>query len=269
MENDMVNTVALETSDGEIFRVRREIAMESKVIRNMAEFIDISHAIVPVYVSTPILEKVIQYYDYHLRNSTQTSREIKEWDENFISVDISTMRDIIKAADFLAMQSLLDLSSEKLEREIPARPDIENDEGSELVYVERSMENDMVNTVALETSDGQIFQVVREIAMESKVIKHMEEFIDISHATVPVYVSTPILEKVIQYYDYHLRNSTQTSREIKEWDENFISVDISTLRDIIKAADFLAMESLLDLSTEKLEREILARPDIESGEVFI
>ena len=36
---------------------------------------------------------------------------------------------LLQAADFLAMQSLLDLSSEKLEREIPARPDIENDEG--------------------------------------------------------------------------------------------------------------------------------------------
>jgi len=38
---------------------------------------------------------------------------------------------------------------------------------------------------------------------------------------------------------------------------------------LLQAADFLAMESLLDLSSEKLEREILARPDIESDEVFI
>lgn len=74
-------------------------------------------------------------------------------------------------------------------------------------------------------------------------------------------VSAKILAKVIEYCQEHVKNAatkeatkddaaktTKAEDEIKAWDTEFCKVDQSTLFELILAANYLNMKSLLDLT---------------------
>jgi S-phase kinase-associated protein 1 len=70
-------------------------------------------------------------------------------------------------------------------------------------------------------------------------------------------VSSKILAKVIEYCKYHVDNQKSTDDkpatpedEIKAWDQDFVKVDQATLFDLILAANYLNIKSLLDLTCQ-------------------
>ncbi|XP_058734540.1 SKP1-like protein 1A [Vicia villosa] len=110
--------------------------------------------------------------------------------------------------------------------------------------------------VNLKSSDGNIFEVEQEVAMQSQTIKHMIEDDCADETGIPLpNVTSKILAKVIEYCKKHAEaaNTDEYGRpvdenDIKNWDAEFVKVDQNTLFDLILAANFLDIKSLFDLT---------------------
>ncbi|EPZ36463.1 E3 ubiquitin ligase SCF complex, Skp subunit [Rozella allomycis CSF55] len=106
--------------------------------------------------------------------------------------------------------------------------------------------------VRLCSSDNKEFVVDNDIAERSILIKNMLGDLGDSEATIPLpKVSGAILSKIIEYMTYHRNDppasDDDTVTDITAWDSEFIKLDQGTLFEIILAANYMDIKSLLDL----------------------
>ncbi|RYR14018.1 hypothetical protein Ahy_B04g070697 isoform A [Arachis hypogaea] len=98
--------------------------------------------------------------------------------------------------------------------------------------------------ITLKSSDGEAFEVDEAVALESQTIKHMIED----------NVTSKILAKVIEYCKKHVEAANAEERpneeDLKTWDADFVKVDQATLFDLILAANYLNIKSVLDLTCQ-------------------
>ncbi|PWA56823.1 S-phase kinase-associated protein 1-like, S-phase kinase-associated protein 1 [Artemisia annua] len=109
--------------------------------------------------------------------------------------------------------------------------------------------------IELRSKDGETFQVEETVALQSETIKHMIED-DCANTTIPLpNVTSRILAKVIENIKKHAEkpkdDSNKVSEEdLKSFDAEFVKVDQATLFDLILAANYLNIKSLLDLTCQ-------------------
>uniref|UniRef100_A0A0C9QLX3 SKP1-like protein n=1 Tax=Wollemia nobilis TaxID=56998 RepID=A0A0C9QLX3_9CONI len=130
----------------------------------------------------------------------------------------------------------------------------------------------MATTLRLKSSDDQIFEVEEAVAFESQTIKNMIEDIGID-TTVPLFnVSGKILARVVEYCKYHVDsrrdNSSLSEEDIKRWNDEFVNVDQATLFDLILAANYLNIKSLLDLTCQTVADMIKGKTPEEIRKTF-
>ncbi|MFS8025382.1 putative S-phase kinase-associated protein [Helianthus anomalus] len=110
-------------------------------------------------------------------------------------------------------------------------------------------------TIVLKSSDGETFEVEEVVALESQTIKHMIED-DCANTTIPLpNVTSMIISMVIEYCKKHVelaKNEDKKTAEedLKNFDSEFVKVDKDTLFDLILAANYLNIKSLLDLTCQ-------------------
>jgi S-phase kinase-associated protein 1 len=117
----------------------------------------------------------------------------------------------------------------------------------------------MAETVKLQSSDGQVFEVERAVAEMSPVIKSM-----MNKERKPILIDDAtgkILEKVIEFCRHHLVNPiTFDNRTFDEdfmaWDREFCKVDRAILFELIHAADKLKIQLLLDVTCKTVANMI-------------
>ncbi|KAH7664134.1 S-phase kinase-associated protein 1-like protein [Dioscorea alata] len=87
--------------------------------------------------------------------------------------------------------------------------------------------------IALQSSDGETFEVEGSVLMESQVIKPLIE--EDCAENIPLYnVTSKTISKVIEYCKKHADHASKASDdEIKAWDADFVKVDQDTLFDLI------------------------------------
>ncbi|KAL1298764.1 hypothetical protein HN51_043068 [Arachis hypogaea] len=103
--------------------------------------------------------------------------------------------------------------------------------------------------ITLKSSDGEAFEVDETVALESQTIKHMIED-DCADSGIPLpNVTSKILAKVIEYCKKHV-DAAASEEDLKMWDAEFVKVDQATLFDLILAANYLNIKSLLDLTCQ-------------------
>eukprot|EP00899_Mesostigma_viride_P019122 jgi/Mesvir1/27210/Mv07054-RA.1 len=108
--------------------------------------------------------------------------------------------------------------------------------------------------VKLQSSDAQMFEVDDKVAFESLTVKNMMEDTGTDDAVPLPNVSSKILAKVIEYCKYHVEARGEGEKgaipedEVKKWDAEFATVEKSTLFELILAANYLNIKSLLDLT---------------------
>ncbi|KAH7332148.1 hypothetical protein KP509_20G071200, partial [Ceratopteris richardii] len=129
--------VKLKSADDELFEVEEIVALESRTIKNIIPLLN---------VSSQILSKIIKYCGYHAlevpnkgkgdgKRPALSEEDVTHWDGNFLEVNQATLFDLILAANYLNIQSLLDLTcqrvadmiKEKTPEEIRRAFKIEND----------------------------------------------------------------------------------------------------------------------------------------------
>ncbi|KAF5740888.1 putative skp1 [Tripterygium wilfordii] len=128
--------------------------------------------------------------------------------------------------------------------------------------------------ITLKSSDGETFEVDEAVALESQTIKHMIED-DCADNGIPLpNVTSKILSKVIEYSKKHVDAAKAEERpanaddELKAWDAEFVKVDQATLFDLILAANYLNIKSLLDLTCQTVADMIKGKTPEEIRKTF-
>ncbi|KAG6648409.1 hypothetical protein I3843_07G144300 [Carya illinoinensis] len=128
--------------------------------------------------------------------------------------------------------------------------------------------------ITLKSSDGETFEVDEAVALESQTIKHMIED-DCADNGIPLpNVTSKILSKVIEYCKKHVEapkaedRAASLDEDLKTWDTEFVRVDQATLFDLILAANYLNIKSLLDLTCQNVADMIKGKTPEEIRKTF-
>jgi S-phase kinase-associated protein 1 len=139
--------VKLMSSDGHTFEVDEEVACESHVMKNVIEDVGTDDPIPLPNVSSGVLAKVIDYCKYHVDSRKATKEEptatapemkewdaeeeptsttpekatMEEWDAEFIKVEQQMLFDLIRAANYLHIQSLLAFTCQTVANKIKGK----------------------------------------------------------------------------------------------------------------------------------------------------
>ncbi|XP_022895983.1 SKP1-like protein 1A isoform X1 [Olea europaea var. sylvestris] len=126
--------------------------------------------------------------------------------------------------------------------------------------------------IVLKSSDGETFEVEETVALESQTIKHMIED-GCADTSIPLpNVTSKILAKVIEYCKRHVEAAATADRvadeDLKAFDADFVKVDKSTIFDLILAANYLNIKSLLDLTCQTVADMIKGKTPEEIRKTF-
>jgi len=114
VEESSTKKIILKSSDGETFVIAKAVAMKSQTVKNLIEDVGEDTGIPISEVTGRILAKVIEYCKKHVEAESSDGKpsedELKKWDAEFVKVDKPTLFDLISAANYLDIKSLLDLT---------------------------------------------------------------------------------------------------------------------------------------------------------------
>mmetsp|Transcript_12954 Transcript_12954/g.33055 ORF Transcript_12954/g.33055 Transcript_12954/m.33055 type:complete len:173 (+) Transcript_12954:112-630(+) len=134
---------------------------------------------------------------------------------------------------------------------------------------------------ALVSQEGKRYEVSRETAMQSMLVKEMvdEEEGEDSVLDIPLpNVKSSVLEKVVEFCSHHVKEpmpdiekplkSANMNEVVSEWDANFVDLDQEALFELILAANYMDIKSLLDLTCAKVASMIKGKSPEEIRETF-
>jgi S-phase kinase-associated protein 1 len=128
--------VTLSSHDGQDYKLEVKAAKMSKTVAGLIEDAGIDHPIPLPNISGKILAKVVEFCKYHNERPEPVAEEEKRtdtigpWDLEFFKVDQQTLFELILAANYLDIKSLLDLGCKTVANMIKAREqclDIDSD----------------------------------------------------------------------------------------------------------------------------------------------
>ena len=141
----------------------------------------------------------------------------------------------------------------------------------------------------LVSSEGDKFEVSMTTAAESELVKTMfvdpdsdceDEDEDESKQQIPLpNVKSAVLAKVVEFCDYHVKNgemkqiekplkSANMAENVGEWDANYIEVTQEMLFELLLAANYMDIKSLLDLASAKIASMIKGKDSEEIRKTF-
>ncbi|CAH8383462.1 unnamed protein product [Eruca vesicaria subsp. sativa] len=127
--------------------------------------------------------------------------------------------------------------------------------------------------ITLTSSDGERFEVSETVARQFEIVAHMLED-GCTGSTVPITtVDSTILAKVIEYCKKHVEagdveGNEEATKTLKDWDEEFVKVEMDTLFSIILAANYLNIKGLLDITCQKAADNIKDKTPEEVRKIF-
>ncbi|CAI8600992.1 unnamed protein product [Vicia faba] len=128
--------------------------------------------------------------------------------------------------------------------------------------------------INLKSRDGDIFEVDEAVALESQTLRHLIEDNCADGEGIPIpNVTSQILAKVIEYCKKHVEAANSEEKpaandDLKTWDAEFVKVDQQTLFDLILAANYLDIKSLLDLISQAIAQIVASKTVEETRKMF-
>ncbi|KAI4339943.1 hypothetical protein MLD38_024826 [Melastoma candidum] len=273
MSSSSPKKIILRSSDGESFEVEEAVALESQTIKHMIED-DCADSGIPLpNVNSKILAKVIEYCKKHVdsskggedkSSSSSLDEELKSWDADFVKVDQATLFDLILAANYLNIKGLLDLTCQtvadmikgKSPEEIRKTFNIRNDFTPEEEEETMSLSLTLRKIFVLRLSDGGVpFEVEEAVALLSETIRDGIEDNWMEGGLPFPTIDSKILSLVSDYYKKHFHTSSShlyLDEELMSWETDFVKLEKDTLFDLIRAAIYLNIKGLLDLTCRQL-----------------
>lgn len=112
-----MSVIELTSSDDKTFPVEESAMKLSIFIQNMLEDTAIDGPIKLSTIDGESLEKIIEFCKYH-EHITETTPEVYEWNQTFLTMNDKLLFNVIMAANFLEIKSLLDMGCKKVAEEI-------------------------------------------------------------------------------------------------------------------------------------------------------
>ncbi|KAL1561108.1 hypothetical protein AAHA92_03854 [Salvia divinorum] len=276
--------IILRSSDGEVFEVDEAVATKSQIIKYIFEDVGVDDVIPIPNVTGKILSKVIEYCKKHV-DPAASSASTEAFDADFVKVDRDTLFHLISAADYLNIKSLLDLTYQTVDDMIKGKTpeeitktfnikkiilrssDGEKFEVDEAVaamsqIIEHTIKDCVDNVIPIPDDTGQILSMVIEYCK-----KHIIEDVGVDDVIPIPNVTGKILSKVIEYCKKHV-DAAASSASTEAFDADFVKVDQATLFDLILAANYLDIESLLDLTCQAVADMIKGKTPEEIRKAF-
>lgn len=135
-----------------------------------------------------------------------------------------------------------------------------------------------IETIALVSADGLVFQVDIRVARMSGTIKDLIGDADIYAADfqgIPLANMTgKVLWKILSYLQFHFENpamaeqKTDPNSQISDWDVEFFKVDQTLLFNIILAANYLDTASLLDMACKTIANTLKGKTPEEIRKIY-
>jgi S-phase kinase-associated protein 1 len=133
-----------------------------------------------------------------------------------------------------------------------------------------------MSEVTLQSQDGQEFKVEVKVAQMSETIKNLIEDAGTEESVPLPNVTGRILSKVVEYCKYHIEHPSTEERKPEEkrtddiigWDLDFCKVDQPTLFELVLAANYLDIKSLLDLTCKTIANMIKGKTAEEIRRTF-
>ncbi|KAK9321905.1 E3 ubiquitin ligase SCF complex, Skp subunit [Lipomyces orientalis] len=133
--------------------------------------------------------------------------------------------------------------------------------------------------VKLTSSDGESFDVEKDVAERSILIKNMIEDVGDDSTEIPIpNVTANVLKKVLEWCEHHKgdpapaneddTDARKKSTDIDEWDQKFMQVDQEMLFEIILAANYLDIKALLEVGCKTVANMIKGKTPEEIRRTF-
>lgn len=120
-DDDQLNLIS---QDQTSFTVSTKVACLSELVKTMAETDQDERNIPLPNVKANVLAKVVEYLNYHVNNpaaeidkplkSANMTEVVSQWDAQFVEVDQELLFELILAANYMDIKSLLDLTCAKV-----------------------------------------------------------------------------------------------------------------------------------------------------------
>ena len=116
--------------------------------------------------------------------------------------------------------------------------------------------------IILIASNNEKISLSKEAAMQSKLLETLiNDLLDDDKPIFNFYdIKYEILKKIVDYLNYYNNNK---HKEINKWDIEYTNIDINIIIDLIYAANFFDIKSLIELLTIKLDSIMMRKnPDL-------
>lgn len=121
----MSTKLKIQSAENDILEVESDVACMSLFIKGLVEATSTNEVIPLTNVSTPILKKIIVYCQHHVNNPAGEicmplkSRNLEEngvseWDASYTDMEQDMLMEVILAANYLNIPTLLDLTCAKI-----------------------------------------------------------------------------------------------------------------------------------------------------------
>ncbi|XP_074331822.1 SKP1-like protein 1A [Apium graveolens] len=129
-------------------------------------------------------------------------------------------------------------------------------------------------SLRLVSRDGQVFEVDENVVLGSlTIVQSRQKSDDHDSPVVLDEIDGKTLEKVIKYFNRHYVPFPDLADEavansLKAFDADFVNVDETTFFNLIDAAYYLKIKSLMDLTCATLSKKLKGKNDKEIHEVI-
>lgn len=146
-------------------------------------------------------------------------------------------------------------------------------------------------TIKIESNDGEVFCIDQGVVEQASTIKTLSDLMDVGDVPIPLpNVKASILGPIVEYCNYHKNDpkpetidddddddpnkdmyEPKRSDDISDWDRAFISrftVAEGTLFDIIMAANYLGIKTLLAVGCKTIANMVRGKASEEVREMF-
>jgi len=141
-----------------------------------------------------------------------------------------------------------------------ARPSLDDASENRVSVDNNDIANEESEKIKLRTKDEEIFEVEKHIAEMSTTLEYIIEDTDEGEEMIiPVpTITSNTLTTVIRYCKYHFDSEQKSlsAVETQTWDHNYMKMDDQHIFELILAANYLDIKSLLDLTCKTVANEI-------------
>ncbi|KAG5571032.1 hypothetical protein H5410_060798 [Solanum commersonii] len=223
--------ITFKTSNGEEFKLTKAVAVRSKVIKNMVQYMYFTSNVLPLSkVDGKTMTKMIQYWKKHS-------------EEDVTEDQLKKLVGVLLAANFFDDKQLKEVIIQEFIDRIKGKP------------IEKIREVFCIVNDYTPEEEEEVFVLDKAIAVRSQAIKNMVEDNCVSNVIPLPYVHSKTMTKAVEYWKKYSKEGVSKDM-LMDFDKAFVKVHHLILYDLILVANFLNDKEILDMICQEVADRI-------------